>query len=446
MDAETRKNLIRHLAVGRPEFRAVPEGVVEHKDDPAKDVFFPTGGSVVEAQDGSMMLIQNRVSCQEGGYPDSKRLSTDGGKTWSAPVPLNSEIAAGGLVRLQSGKLGMYGTKRSGEKGPVCFSTSHDDGHTWTPPVELPTYQDFWSMFHSMIQLKSGRLLLVGYWEGLNVAAADAVRFTQSGACMWRGLLLFTDGHRSAEMGVCIAYYSDDEGSTWRQCEGGLFGWFDERGVPNGEGGIIDVYEPTAAETKDGRVLMFMRSKTGRLLQSYSTDGGQTWDSVRPTELSSSQSPPMLVQIPATGDLFCVWNQVSCEEIRRGFFRGRLSSAISRDSGMTWGNFKTIELQEGMEDTARIAPEFPIARRVVASTPLEHLPDGFAMFTYPNVDMVGQKVLVRYARIWPQKLENTKKASDDARLPSTIPQDEQKQARMSGEWVMRIYPLQYFYD
>ena len=445
MDAEVLKNLIRHLEVGRPKFRAVPEGVVEHKDDPAKDVFFSTGGSIVEAKDGSLMLIQNRVSCEEGGYPDSKRISTDGGKTWSTPVRLKSEIAAGGLVRLQSGKLGMYGVKRPQQRGPVCFSTSEDDGETWTATVALPTYPDFYPMFHSMIQLKSGRLLLVGYWEGLNVAASDAVRFVQTGWGIWRGSLLFFEGHRSVELGVCIAYCSDDEGLTWKQCEGGLFGWFDDRGVPNGEGGIIDVYEPTAAETKDGRVLMFMRSKTGRLLQSYSKDGGQTWDSVRPTELSSSQSPPMLVEIPETGDLLCVWNQASCEEIRRGFFRGRLSSAISQDSGMTWGNFKTIELQEGMEDAARISPEFPIARRVVGSTPREHVPDGFAMFTYPNVDIVGEKVFVRYARTWPQKLKRGKKTSPDGRLPSTVPQNEQGEARMSGEWVMRIYPLEWFY-
>lgn len=445
MDAETLKNLIRHLETGRPKFRPVPEGVIEHKDDPARDVFFPTEGGIVEARDGSLMLIEQRISCVEGGYPDSKRVSTDGGRTWSASAPLKSEIAASGLLRLRSGKLGMYGAKRGPKRGRVCFSSSTNDGETWAPAVEIPTYQDFIPMFHSMTQLQSGRLLLVGYWEGLNVSASDAVRFVQTGWGLWRGSLLFFEGHRGVELGVCIAYYSDDEGLTWKQCAGGLFGWFDERGVPNGEGGIIDVYEPTAAETKDGRVLMFMRSKTGRLVQSYSRDGGQTWDSVRPTELSSSQSPPMLVRIPATGDLLCVWNQVSGEEIRRGFLRGRLSSAISRDSGMTWGNFQTLELQEGMDDVARILPEFPIARRVVASTPLEHIPDGFAMFTYPNVDIVGDKVFVRYARTWPQKLERGKKISADNRLPSMIPQDEQSEAQMCGEWVMRIYPLEWFY-
>src|SRR5207247_8723344 len=148
---------------------------------------------------------------------------------------------------------------------------------------------------------------------------------------------------------------------------------------------ILDLYEPTSAETKDGRVLLVARSKTGRLVQSYSLDGGVMWHSVHPTELSSSQSPALLIRIPKTGDLLCVWNQVSAEEIRRGFLRGRLSSAVSTDSAMTWRHFKTLELQDGMEDVGQIAPQFPIPRRLVARPGLGQLPDGFAMFTYPNV-------------------------------------------------------------
>ena len=249
---------------------------------------------------------------------------------------------------------------------------------------------------------------------------------------------------------VCIAYYSDDEGRTWSPCEGGVFGWFDERGDPNGEGGIIDVYEPTAAECSDGRVLMFLRSKVGRLLQSYSLNGGKTWLSVLPTELSSSQSPPILVRMPTTGDLLCVWNQVSCEEIHRGFLRGRLSAALSKDSGMTWTNFKTLELQEHMDDVARVAPEFPIARRVVGRPGLGQLPDGFAMFTYPNVDIVGETVFIRYSRMWPKARDAEAGEPTETDLPTmwpeTIPLYDERRAEMTGEGVMRRYPPNWFYE
>lgn len=422
---------------GGPSFLPVPEGVVELTG-------FSTDGSIIEAKDGSLMLIQGDGVFESGQDAPTRRISKDGGKTWSDPEPLKAEMGAGGVIRLQSGALAMYGGK-SNAVGTVHFCTSQDDGATWTPPVDICTYSDFRPMFHSMIQLESGRILLVGYWEGLNATAPDAVRHTQTGWGLWRGLVLFMEGHRAVEMGISIAYYSDDEGKTWSQCEGGLFGWFDERGVPNGDGGIIDVYEPTAAECKDGRVLMFMRSKVGRLVQSYSLNGGQTWFSVLPTELSSSQAPPMLVQIPSTGDLLCVWNQVSCEEIRRGFQRGRLSAAISRDSGMTWGNFRTLELQqEQMEDVSRIAPEFPIARRVVGRPGLGQLPDGFAMFTYPNVDIVGETVFIRYSRMWPRKREDAPEEAAQAGLPKMWPEYEEREAEMTGTGVLRIYPLEWF--
>ena len=88
-------------------------------------------------------------------------------------------------------------------------------------------------------------------------------------------------------------------------------------------------------------------STVGRLVCSYIRDGGLTWSAVRPTELAASYSPPAVTTVPGTGDLICVWNQVSREEIRRGYRRGyrrgRLSAAVSRDSGATWQEFRTID-------------------------------------------------------------------------------------------------------
>jgi hypothetical protein len=249
-------------------------------------------------------------------------------------------------------------------------------------------------------------------------------------------------------MGICVVYYSDDKGATWNRAGGGLFGWFDQYGVPNGEGGIVDVYEPALAETKDGRVLLFARAKVGRLVQSHSVGGanqGTLWNSVLPTELSSSQSPPMLVQIPSTGDLLCIWNQVSFEEINRGFLRGRLSAAISKDSGLTWQNFKTLELQEGMDESARITPVFPIPRVTRARPSMGQLPEGFAMFSYPNVDIIGDKVFVRYGRSWAVERAGDWPKADPANVPLRWSDYEQRGAEMSGESVMRIYPLEYFY-
>ncbi|MFH1566944.1 MAG: sialidase family protein, partial [Gemmatimonadota bacterium] len=256
------------------------------------------------------------------------------------------------------------------------------------------------------------------------------------------------EGHRGASVGFCFTYHSDDEGRTWRQgpeeLVWGIFGWFDERGDLNGAGGIVDLYEPTAAQTRDGRVLLMARSKTGRLVQSFSRDGGLTWYPAEPTELASSQSPPLLIGLPASGDLLCIWNQVSGEEIRRGFLRGRLSAAVSRDSALTWEHFRTLERQAGMDAADRVAAEFPIPRNLVGRSPFHHLPDDFAMFTYPNVDLVGDRAFVRYSRMWPVPRQAGDPRPADA-APRMWPEWEERDAEMRSESVLRIYPLAWFY-
>ena len=434
----------------------LPPGVIEHRGTYEKGIPHNGLGGIVERGDGTLMLAYaDHLGLKPGDpVPSQYRLSSDAGKTWSRARTLNCGIGVHGMIRLQSGKLAAYGDKKRGGKA-VYITTSADDGKTWIPPIDFGAYQDFNPYLHALTQLSSGRLLLAGYWEGLNAGrpdegfhegATDTFPYTQYGWGIWRGRILFCEGHRGVEMGINMVYYSDDEGLTWKQSVGGVFGWFDERGVPNGEGGIVDVYEPNVAETKDGRLLMIMRSKTGRLLQSYSMDQGVTWLSVLPTELSASQTSPQLINIPRTGDLLCVWNQVSCEEIRRGFQRGRLSSAISRDSGLTWESFKTLELQEGMDDVARIAPEFPIARRVVGRPGLGQLPDGFIMFSQPLVDIVGDLVFVRYARQWPVETGKRPKQKHPGEWPRTWPRQGDQDATMAdGELVMRVYPLEWFY-
>ena len=120
---------------------------------------------------------------------------------------------------------------------------------------------------------------------------------------------------------------------------------------------------------------------------------------MRPTELAASYSPPRLRRIPATGDLICVWNQVSREEIRRGYRRGRLSCAISRDSGESWEHFRTIEVSAGLADVDQIAPEHPIIP-VIGLPEVGALPDDFATFDYPNVCFAGDRVFLIYHRSW----------------------------------------------
>lgn len=380
-------------------------------------------GGIVELSDGSLMLANG------GSY----RLSTDGGRTWDDGHPIKCEIGAGGLIRLRSGALAIYGTKDKA----IYFASCTDEGKTWSEPARITDYPDFHPLYHSMIQLKSGRLLLTGYWAGLYswdyqdgtmVSVHPDLQYLDvSSYGLWRGKKIQVEGHGHApEMGISIVFRSDDQGQTWTKHRGGLMGWFDFEGRPNGNCGQTSCFEPTIAETIDGNVLFLARSTVGRLVQSFSNDGGEHWYAVVPSDLPSSESPAMMVTLPKTGDLLIVWNQISREEIRRGYRRGRLSSAISTDGGHSWENFKTLELSAGLEDLDRVPPEFPI-QMVRARDWVGPLPDRWAYFHYPNVDVAGDQVFVRYSQGSP--------------LLGVAEQNLQKQKS-----VLRIYPTEWFYE
>jgi len=372
---------------------------------PSEPKVLPDGGveienlrfrSLVELKDGSLLASDGRVS-------------TDGGLTWSEPQPFTADDIEGtargsrSLIRLNCGSLALvFRGKSNGYSKGAKMWLSKDEGKTWSRPRPIKLlggpYHD------TMIQLSSGRLL---YPNRIGYANRDHPDI--------RG-----GGHTNIpEMDIGSVSYSDDLGETWHFCRGHLIGWFDYKGIPNGDAGMTSCDEPSVAETADGRVLFFARSQVGRIVYSYSRDKGKTWTAVRPTDLASSYSPCRLRRIPKTGDLMCVWNQVSAEEIERGDWRARLSVAISKDSGATWSHFKNIFVAEGMDKVARIAPEFPIKWRRVGSRKGRR---SKCEYTYPNVRFAGDKVYVFCKR-----------------------RRYLKKGRV-GNMVMRIYPLKWFYD
>jgi len=373
------------------------------------------GGGIVELEDGSLMLVQGRPY----------RLCTDGGRTWGEAQPLNAPMGVSGLIRLNNGDLSIYG--KHGRNW--CFSSSSDEGQTWSEPTTICSEWICTPMHHSMIQLSSGRLLVTGYWEGLDgIGVHPDLDYKEKSAYgLWRDQRIQVEGHAHVpEMGISTVFRSDDSGQSWEKHPGGLMGWFDFEGNLTGMCGQTSCFEPTIAEAKDGNLLFIARSTVGRLVQSISPDGGEQWYAVVPSELPSSESPALMVALPRTGDLLIVWNQMSREEIRRGYRRGRLSAAISKDGGHSWENFRTLELSEGLEDIDRIPPEYPI-QMVRARDWVGTLPDAWAYFHYANIDVAAGKVFIRYSRGTP--------------LLGVAEQNLHKQ-----ESVMRIYPLDYFYE
>lgn len=112
-----------------------------------------------------------------------------------------------------------------------------------------------------------------------------------------------------------------------------------------------------------------------------------------------SNSPCTMKRIPTTGDLVLVWNQMSNNEIERGYRRGRLSMAISKNDGLTWENFKTLELSPGLEDVKRVELS-PVKSMVRGPSGRDSLmgdiPDGFTHYHYPYLAITKDHFFVSY--------------------------------------------------
>ena len=313
-------------------------------------------GSLVELTTGELLLMDTRLRLSR---------SVDGGRTWSDFAPAVDEQGAAlrggpnstGLLRLQSGALAItYGRVKT-TTGPhddfgMFIRLSRDEGQTWLPEVRINLPGVYAPSYHNaMIQLSSGRLVFPVRWI---LAGSHADRGARTHAWGRLGGQRFpVEGHaHRPEMDITFVYYSDDEGQTWQRSRDELMGWFND-----GYDGVTPVDEPVAAELRDGRVLLFGRSTVGRIVQSTSRDGGANWSTVEPTELPSSYSPSRLARVPGTDDLLVIWNQVSGDEIRRGYRRGRLSTAISKDDGRTWEHHRTLALSPGLADVAQVRPD-----------------------------------------------------------------------------------------
>ena len=368
----------------------------------------PTIGSI-GALDKDRLLL---VTAGPEGY-----ISDDAGVTWNEPFrfmqqgePLVGTPMKVGITRLNTGDLGMVYFKE--ERFPhtanyntrgFYYAVSSDDGRTWSQgiPMDIPREFDLAKgnahvLWGNFTQLSTGRLIEPAYWcfGGRNPEVAPATECPVTATIGGRVVKRVADGHTyEAGAAGCYAYYSDDMGETWSRSTGSVMVW----PLPNenNQGGFGAATEPVIIELKDGRLMMFVRTTVGRIFQSYSEDGGDHWSLAQPTELASGEVPCWLSRLKTTGDLLVIWNQASAQEIEKGYSRGRLSAAISRDEGKSWENFRTVELSGGMKDTDRIDPS-PV-QHVRAQPDLGVLPTDFTRSHYPQLALVQGKVVMKYS-------------------------------------------------
>jgi sialidase-1 len=305
----------------------------------------PSYGSVIPLNDGRLMWMWGTGIGKRPYRPVYANYSSDGGRSWGDPVemvhvdgkPLTGVFTAN-LFRLPSGSIGLV---MCHDLHKIAFFKSDDEGQTWSPPVLLSNHDKVYNAGDKCLTLSDGRLIVPAYSmirpEPGNTNPKEVRRhgrtFGQAEAC---------------SLSYSYVFYSDDEGQTWSRGESEVF-------VPlqKGLGGNYSMGEPAVVELNDGRLLMFGRTNLGRIYRSYSDDRGDKWSIPTPTDLTLIPSPCSLKRIPGTGDLLVIWNQTSPWEAINGFYRHRLTCAISRDEGDTWENHRNLI---SLDDTTSIEP------------------------------------------------------------------------------------------
>ena len=81
-------------------------------------------------------------------------------------------------------------------------------------------------------------------------------------------------------------------------------------------------------------------------------------------------------------------------------------------------------------------PVDPDTKPVVGLPWVGPIPEDYARFFYPYLDIAGGKVFVRYGRGWFERIDGE----------AAGPTEQKHEVKGVSEKVLRIYPLEYFYE
>lgn len=222
---------------------------------------------------------------------------------WSAPEP----VADGVVSRL----------KRFPCWNPVLFQVP--DGPLLLFYKVGPSPSRWWGMMmHSMdggstwsdaVRLPDG---IYGPIKNKPVLRADGMLLCPS-SCEQRGWRVHLE-------------YTADLGKTWR------------RGPPLNRREAFAAIQPTILCHADGRIQLLCRSRQGAITECWSTDGGESWTSMQPTELPNPDSGIDGVSL-ACGRALVVYNHAATS-------RSPLNVVVS-DDGVHWHALTVLEEAPG---------------------------------------------------------------------------------------------------
>jgi len=266
--------------------------------------------------------------------------SSDEMASWSAPLPIL------GAQHAHSG------SRPGGGGGSLQILSSGRLVVAWRDSRKPDRLVDYWDLTRNgPVEGASGDIwMTLSNDTGLSWSAPQKV-LSEPGGYPPKQILETSAGtlvmpvqyhRREPGRNVIVAAWSADQGESWNISPGLI----DVGGQGHHDGAL----EPTLVELKDGRVWLVFRTTLGELWQSFSADGGRTWDPPSSTGISSSSSPPYLGRLK-NGNLLLLWNRIQPSDgpaypLRGGdgyfsekvtsWHRQELSLAVSADEGSTW--------------------------------------------------------------------------------------------------------------
>lgn len=279
-------------------------------------VLHPLGKSLLSDQQGPFVTIRDgSVLCVDAQHA---RISRDEGRTWSqhalfkdpAKHQVSSERA---LLRTKGGvviaaymnmkeKAHPPGFKWGGSAEefkqwvlPIYVTRSLDDGLTWEEPMKLST--PWCGCVHSMIETKSGRIVMVG----------------QTVIPEWRH--------------ATVMFVSDDQGRTWQRSN--------LLDIGKGRHDHAGSCEATVVERADGSLYQLLRTEEGWQYEAVSHDGGLKWEDFMQSPVRSVTCCAQMSRL-SDGRVALLWNHPPRHSPSSGSSREELSLAFSEDDAKTW--------------------------------------------------------------------------------------------------------------
>ncbi|HME55735.1 MAG TPA: sialidase family protein [Candidatus Lokiarchaeia archaeon] len=270
---------------------------------------------IVAFPDGELLVVYYHA-IKEG---DRKQAiyavrKTPGDDCWSSPVKIMSHprMMTGNpaiWIAPDTSKLWLFYVNSIDSWG-MCnprYVTSDDRGQRWSMPRKL-----YWFISRGIknppIMTSNDRYILPAYIEFLD----------------YQG----------------VFYLSDDKGKTWQ--ERGRVKITDNE-IPEvvvqtrkkATGKLV--LQPTVVERRDGSFWALMRASPplGKMYQTTSTDGGETWSPAKPYLLPNPNGSFHMMRLQS-GNLAIIYNHAPVLDENPWFVPNPLSIALSEDDGVTW--------------------------------------------------------------------------------------------------------------